>query len=68
MKTTDVKCPDCPASYRRVELKPKQGVPGVFRCSLCGRVLESLDGSKEVAYRLVMARVPMRMEKKRFGT
>jgi hypothetical protein len=31
------------------------GTPGEFHCSLCAHVLETFDGSTEVAYRLTVA-------------
>ena len=59
MKKTDVQCPDCAAGYRRIELISARGNAGVFRCQVCNRALETLDGSTEIAYRLTV--VPERM-------
>ncbi|MBV8894887.1 MAG: hypothetical protein JO051_00125 [Acidobacteriaceae bacterium] len=54
MKRSDVPCPDCSAGYRRIELQSPPGTQGVFRCTVCDRVLEVFDGTKEVAYRLTV--------------
>ena len=59
MKKTDIQCPDCAAGYRRIELISTRGKAGVFRCEVCNRVLETFDGSTEIAYRLTV--VPERM-------
>jgi transposase-like protein len=55
MRKGDIICPECNAGFRRIELETRQGVAGEFRCPLCDRVLEVLDGSSEVAYRLTVA-------------
>jgi transposase-like protein len=54
MKKGDVTCPDCFAGYRRIELETCKGQPGVYKCRVCDRVLEILDGSHEIAYRLTV--------------
>ena len=54
MKKSDVSCQACFAGYRRIELKSCKGRPGVYKCLVCDRVLEVLDGSREVAYRLTV--------------
>jgi len=59
MKKTDIQCPECAAGYRRIELVSTRGKPGAFRCQICNRVLETFDGSTEIAYRLTV--VPERM-------
>jgi transposase-like protein len=59
MKKTDIQCPDCAAGYRRIELVSTRGQAGPFRCQVCNRVLETFDGSTEIAYRLTV--VPERM-------
>jgi hypothetical protein len=63
MRKSDVTCPACQAGYRRIELTSKPGDSGEFRCLVCDRVLEILDGSSDVALRLTvppcsMARQP----------
>jgi predicted Zn finger-like uncharacterized protein len=59
MKKTDIQCPDCAASYRRIELISTRGKAGVFRCEICNHVLETFDAATEIAYRLTV--VPERM-------
>jgi transposase-like protein len=54
MRKGDVMCPECGAGFRRMELSSIQGEKAEFRCSACGCVLEALDGSKFVAYRLTV--------------
>jgi hypothetical protein len=54
MKKFDVTCPECKASYRRVELVSKGGPSGEFRCLLCGQLLETFDGAVEIAFRLTV--------------
>jgi hypothetical protein len=54
MRKSDVGCPECQAGYRRIELTSKRGQGGEFKCLVCGRVLEVLDGSTDVAYRLTV--------------
>ena len=55
MRKGDVICPQCGAGFRRIELKSRRGTAGEFHCPLCDAVLEVLDGSHEVAYRLTVA-------------
>ncbi|TMJ49437.1 MAG: hypothetical protein E6G85_21415 [Alphaproteobacteria bacterium] len=55
MRKGDVICPECGAGFRRIELGSRRGTVGEFRCPLCDHLLEALDGSKEVAYRLTVA-------------
>ena len=55
MRKSDVICPECGAGFRRIELGSRRGTEGEFRCPLCDHLLEALDGSKEVAYRLTVA-------------
>jgi len=50
----DVICSGCGAGFRRVELTSRMGDPGEYRCSICSSLIEALDGSKEVAYRLTV--------------
>jgi LSD1 subclass zinc finger protein len=55
MKRDDVMCPSCRAGFRRLELRLPPGSPGEVRCPLCDALLETLDGSTAVAYRLTVA-------------
>ena len=55
MRKGDVICSACKAGFRRIELVSRTGSKGVVRCPLCNTVLERLDGSTEVAYRLTVA-------------
>ena len=54
MRKSDVTCPECKAGYRRIELASGPGTNGEFRCRICDHLLESLDGSREVAIRLTV--------------
>jgi predicted Zn finger-like uncharacterized protein len=54
MKKDDVTCPKCHAGFRRIELSSRRGMTGEYRCPLCKQLIESLDGSTEVAYRLTV--------------
>jgi transposase-like protein len=54
MKKSDVTCPKCKAGYRRMELVSVGGPKGEFRCLVCNRVLEVMDGKTEVALRLTV--------------
>ena len=54
MKKSDLTCPTCHAGYRRIELTSRPGVKGEYRCLLCGEVLETFDGSTDVAIRLTV--------------
>jgi hypothetical protein len=62
MKKDDVICPKCNAGFRRIELSSRRGIKGEYRCPLCKQLIESLDGSIEVAYRLTVQ--PMRAQDK----
>jgi hypothetical protein len=55
MRKADVICPACKAGFRRIELVSQNGIEGCVRCPLCDALLEVLDGSTEVAYRLTVA-------------
>lgn len=55
MRKGDVICPACKAGFRRIELVSQTGSEGDVRCPLCGTILEVLDGSTKVAYRLTVA-------------
>lgn len=48
-------CSSCRAGFRRLELRLPPGSPGEIRCPLCDALLETLDGSAAVAYRLTVA-------------
>jgi transposase-like protein len=54
MKKTDVQCPACGAGYRRIELNSTTGQAGTYRCQVCDQLLETFDGTNEVAYRLTV--------------
>ncbi len=54
MKKDDAICPKCGAGFRRVELTSLQGSKGEFRCPVCDFVLETFDGSTQIAYRLTI--------------
>ncbi len=54
MKKSDLSCPVCHAGYRRIELTSRPGVRGEYRCLLCNEVLETFDGSTDVAIRLTV--------------
>ncbi|MCC8939045.1 hypothetical protein H8A99_21845 [Bradyrhizobium sp. Arg68] len=54
MRKSDVTCPNCQAGYRRIELTSKGGVAGEFRCLVCDDLLELMDGSTEIAFRLTV--------------
>jgi len=65
MKKTDVTCPDCNAGYRRVELASGPGKAGAYHCLVCERILETFDGSRNVAYRLTVQPVTANREARR---
>jgi hypothetical protein len=54
MKKSDLTCPTCHAGYRRIELTSRPGAKGEYRCLLCDEVLETFDGSTDVAIRLTV--------------
>jgi len=54
MKKSDLTCPVCHAGYRRIELTSQRGAKGEYRCLLCSEVLETFDGSTDVAIRLTV--------------
>ena len=54
MRKSDIICPKCSAGYRRVELTSRGGSKGEFRCLLCDHVLETFDGTTDVAIRLTV--------------
>ncbi|QOZ37155.1 hypothetical protein XH92_41045 [Bradyrhizobium sp. CCBAU 53421] len=54
MRKSDVTCPKYQAGYRRIELTSKGGPAGEFRCLVCSEVLERMDGSTDIAFRLTV--------------
>ena len=54
MRKSDVICPECRAGCRRIELVSKKGPGGEYRCLICNYLLETFDGSTEVALRLTV--------------
>jgi transposase-like protein len=52
MRKGDVICPKCNAGFRRMELSTRRGIKGEYRCPICDQLLETFDGSTEIAYRL----------------
>jgi hypothetical protein len=54
MRKSDIICLKCGAGYRRVELSTRSGTKGEFHCLLCDDVLETFDGTTEVAIRLTV--------------
>ncbi|MEN3287407.1 MAG: hypothetical protein V7634_1707 [Bradyrhizobium sp.] len=59
MRKDDALCPVCKAGFRRIEILSQRGPAGEVRCPLCSALLEVVDGSTEVAYRLTV--VPEKM-------
>jgi hypothetical protein len=57
MKRGDVICNKCNAGFRRIELSSRRGTVGEYRCPVCNQILETFDGSVEIAYRLTIAPV-----------
>lgn len=55
MEKGDISCPKCGAGFLRIELSSLPGERGEFRCTVCDHVLEVLDGSRAVVYRLTVA-------------
>lgn len=54
MRKSDVTCPECGAGFRRIELTSQSGSEWQYRCPTCDTVLETLNGSDLVAYRLTV--------------
>jgi predicted Zn finger-like uncharacterized protein len=54
MRKSDVTCPECQAGYRRIELQSKPVTLGEFRCLTCDHLLETFDGTANVALRLTV--------------
>jgi uncharacterized Zn-finger protein len=55
MRKDDVTCPACKAGYRRIEIVSHSGSAGDVRCPLCDTLLEVIDGTTAIAYRLTVA-------------
>jgi hypothetical protein len=55
MRKDDALCPTCKAGFQRIEILSQNGRAGDVRCPLCSALLEVVDGSTEVAYRLTVA-------------
>lgn len=51
----DVTCPACKAGYRRIEIVSRSGSAGDVLCPLCDALLEVIDGSTTITYRLTVA-------------
>jgi len=54
MRKSDVICPACHAGFQRIELTSAKGRSGNFCCPVCSHLIESLDDSTLVAYRLTV--------------
>jgi hypothetical protein len=54
MKMGSAVCSECRAGFRRLELESEPGSKGEYRCPLCGNLLETFDGSRLIAYRLMI--------------
>jgi C4-type Zn-finger protein len=55
MRKDDALCPACKAGFQRIEILSQRGRAGEVHCPVCNAVLEVVDGSTEVAYRLTVA-------------
>ena len=54
MHTNDVTCSNCGAGFKRIELSFVTGEKGEISCTECSTVLEVLDGTKLIAYRMTV--------------
>jgi ssDNA-binding Zn-finger/Zn-ribbon topoisomerase 1 len=63
MMKADAICPECNAGFRRMELSTRRGMKGEYRCPICDQLIETFDGSTEIAYRLTITPVKARAEK-----
>jgi hypothetical protein len=54
MKVGDVTCPACDAGFRGIELSSRMGAPSEYRCPVCNTLIEVLDASKDLTYRLTV--------------
>jgi len=64
MRKDDVICPKCKAGFWRMELSTRRGIKDEYRCPLCDQLLETFDGSTEIAYRLTIVPLKARTEKR----
>jgi hypothetical protein len=55
-----VTCFECGAGYRRIELNSRPVTKGEFHCLVCDNLLETFDGSRQVALRLTGSRENIR--------
>jgi hypothetical protein len=58
MKKSDLTCSNCHAGFERIEFAGRKGKRGEYLCPICDAVLEVLDGSKNIEYRLTVPTVP----------
>jgi hypothetical protein len=65
MMKGDAICPNCNAGFRRIELLTRRGVKGEYRCPICDQLLETFNGSREIAYRLTV--MPMKARAERYA-
>jgi hypothetical protein len=54
MLKSDVSCSECGAGFRRVELSSIPSRMTEFRCGVCDNLIEVLDGTAGVEYRLTV--------------
>ena len=52
MKKGSATCTKCGAGFHRLELSSQPGSKGEYRCPSCNNIIEVLDGSNLVVYRL----------------
>jgi predicted Zn finger-like uncharacterized protein len=59
MRKNDVRCSECGAGFRRLELSSLPNEGGEYRCPSCGNVVERFDGKDAfIAYRLTVESLP----------
>jgi hypothetical protein len=58
MKKGSATCTKCGAGFRRLELSSQPGPKGEYRCPSCHNLIEVLDGSTLVVYRLTVQPKP----------
>ena len=54
MRMGSAVCSKCRAGFRRLELESEPGSKGEYRCPLCDNLLETFDGNKLIAYRIMI--------------
>jgi hypothetical protein len=54
MKKSDVICSECGAGFRIELTSSTPDTTGEFRCLVCNHLLETFDGSRQVALRLTV--------------